>query len=68
MNNLRHYREKAGMSQEELAKACGLERQASISHYETGRRNPGIKVMHAMIKVFAAKKVRVTMDKLFPPS
>jgi transcriptional regulator with XRE-family HTH domain len=43
--NLRRLREKAGLSQEELAARAGLAR-TYISGIENGRRNPTIIVLH----------------------
>lgn len=43
MNNLKHYREKAGLSQGELAEKTGIE-QSMISRAELGTRDlPGQK-------------------------
>ena len=42
--NLRHYREKSGLSQEEFGFECGLHR-TYISGVERGKRNPTIVVL-----------------------
>lgn len=42
--NLRAAREAAGMTQEELALAAGLD-MANVSRYEAAKREPGVRVV-----------------------
>ena len=44
---LRECRKAAGMTQEELAKKCGLKKQ-SISRYEKSEREPNIQIAHSL--------------------
>lgn len=57
-HRLRATREAAGLSQYELATACGLQ-QAHIAHFEAGRRCPSLKNLLAI-----AGALRVTVDSL----
>lgn len=41
VNNLRKYREKAGLSREEIAQAADLDPK-TIYRYETGRQSPNV--------------------------
>ena len=56
--NLRHYREKLGLSQEEFAFECGLHR-TYISGVERGIRNPTVVVVAKL-----AKALKVAPEKL----
>lgn len=47
---LTKYRLENGMTQAELAKTLNIT-QAAVSHYESGRRVPGIKVMSRIKKL-----------------
>ena len=47
--NLRHYREKLGLSQEEFAFECGLHR-TYVSGVERGVRNPTVVVVAKLAK------------------
>lgn len=50
-NRLREMREKAGMTQEELAAQAGVSRQTIIS-LEKGKYNPSIILAYSLSKVF----------------
>ncbi len=56
--NLRHYREKLGLSQEEFAFECGLHR-TYVSGVERGVRNPTVVVLAKL-----AKALGVAPEKL----
>ena len=56
--NLRHYREKLGLSQEEFAFECGLHR-TYVSGVERGVRNPTVVVLAKL-----AKALGVPTEKL----
>jgi len=49
-NNVRHFRQLRGWSQEELAEATGLHR-TYISGIETGRRNPSLLIVSKIAAV-----------------
>jgi transcriptional regulator with XRE-family HTH domain len=57
-NNIREERERQGMTQSDLAKACGLQ-PAAINHFERGRRVPSVK---NLIKI--ARALYVSLDEL----
>ena len=62
--NLRHYREKLGLSQEEFTFECGLHR-TYVSGVERGVRNPTVVVLAKL-----AKALGVAPEKLIetPPT
>ncbi|EPC6178287.1 MULTISPECIES: helix-turn-helix transcriptional regulator [Serratia] len=67
MSNLREIRESLSVSQSALADLVGCT-QGAIGHYESGRRNPDLKMCRALVKALnrlGAKKVR--LDDVFPP-
>lgn len=49
----RHFREKAGMSQEQVALAAGLDR-TYVSGIERSRRNPSLRSMQKIASVLGA--------------
>jgi putative transcriptional regulator len=63
---LREYREKAGLTQGELADLCGLS-AGVISHYEKGLKEPRVKNVHKLIEALKSRKVKCTFVDLFPP-
>lgn len=54
----RHFRELAGMSQEQAALAAGLDR-TYVSGIERNRRNPSLKSMQRLASVLAVDLARV---------
>ncbi|WP_200941600.1 helix-turn-helix domain-containing protein [Cellulomonas sp. Leaf395] len=56
---LRHLRTEAGLSQENLGRAAGLER-AYVGHLENGRRNLSLRTMWQL-----ADALHVTPDQFF---
>ncbi|HCF70383.1 MAG TPA: transcriptional regulator [Syntrophomonas sp.] len=58
-NRLREMREKAGMTQEELAAQAGVSRQTIIS-LEKGKYNPSIILAYSLSKVF-----NISIEELF---
>ena len=64
MSKIRHYRERAGMTQVELAEAAGLGSSAVISNYEAGRRTPDVQTLMAIRDAFRSRKVRVSLEDL----
>jgi transcriptional regulator with XRE-family HTH domain len=67
MNQIAHYRKKAGLDQQALAAAAGWT-QGRWSSYETGDRSPRPEVVLEIIAAFAACGVKVTFEKLFVES
>lgn len=57
-NNLVHYREKIGITQEQLAEDVGISR-TMIAHYEMG-----IKVPNVITGVMIAKRLGITVETL----
>ncbi len=64
MNRIAHYRKKAGLDQQALAKAAGWT-QGRWSSYETGDRSPRPEVVNEIIAAFASCGVKVSFEKLF---
>lgn len=57
--NIREHRERAGMTQSELARRVGVRRE-TILHLENGRYNPSLKLAMDIAAVFG-----VTVEALF---
>lgn len=66
MSSMKSIREKAGMTQAELAEAVGLT-QGAIAHYEGGRRKPGLDECRRIVDALNKHGLSVTLDDLFPP-
>lgn len=64
MNNIRNFRERFGLTQEDLAKVLGCTRGA-VCHYETGRRGMDINLCRAFINAFKEYGYELTIDDLF---
>lgn len=64
---IRTLRQKAGMTQRELAEACGLG-QSAIGNYEAGVRKPSFGVVAKVVRVIRSRGVRVSIDDIFPGS
>ena len=58
---LKRMRQKKGVSQERLAKACGLSRSA-VSMIESGDRNPTLFVCHALAAGLGVRLSQVIRD------
>ena len=58
MIELKKYRKKAGLTQQELADATGIDR-ASIVRYENGTRNPPMENLNILANYF-----NITVDQL----
>lgn len=58
-NKLKEFREKAGLTQEELGAILGIS-QTAISLYETGGRKPDIETARLL-----AKALNTTLDSVF---
>lgn len=67
MQNLRELRNKANLTQSELASLVGLT-QGSIGHYENGKRELSVTEAKKIINVLASKGVHCTLDGLYEDS
>lgn len=57
MRNIRERREQLGMSQKELAEACGIA-QSTLCDIEMGRSNPSIEVALKIAKALRVKSIK----------
>lgn len=57
MKNIREKREKLGMSQKELAEACGIA-QSTLCDIEMGRSNPSLDVAVKIAKALNVKNIK----------
>ena len=60
-NNIRSRRKALGLSQEELAKRCGVSRQ-TVNAIENDKYDPTLSLAFAL-----AKELQLTVDELFVP-
>jgi DNA-binding XRE family transcriptional regulator len=65
MNNLKTIRETAGLTQLELARKINVTK-ASVSNYETGFRNPKLKIAQQIAIAMSDKGVIYSVDDIFP--
>lgn len=70
MNRIQEYRERAGLSQEQLGQKCGWSSaaQSRISNYEHGKRTPSLNDMRTIVSALNASGVGCSVDDLFPPT
>ncbi len=61
-NIIRNRRKQSGLSQEELAKKCGVSRQ-TINAIENNRYDPTLSLAFSL-----ARELGLTVDELFQPS
>lgn len=64
MNRIRHFRQKANMTQQFLAEELSCQ-QATISNYENGR-TPDLAVCRGIVGVFRRHGLDVELDDVFP--
>lgn len=64
MNRIKEHRQKAGMTQQELATELSCE-QSTISNYENGR-TPDLAVCRSIVAVFKVRGLDVVLDDVFP--
>jgi putative transcriptional regulator len=68
MSNLRAFREKANLTQEELGKQCGFRSpQSRIALYESGGRTPSLSISRLLVKNLNRAGADCTLDDVFPP-
>ena len=61
-NIIRNKRKELGLSQEELAKKCGVSRQ-TVNAIENNKYDPTLALAFCL-----AKEIQITVDELFIPS
>ena len=61
-NIIRNKRKELGLSQEELAKKCGVSRQ-TVNAIENNKYDPTL-----ALAFYLAKELQITVDELFIPS
>lgn len=61
-NTIRNRRKELGLSQEELAKKCGVSRQ-TVNAIENNKYDPTLSLAFKL-----AKELQITVDELFTPS
>ena len=61
-NIIRNKRKELGLSQEELAKKCGVSRQ-TVNAIENNKYDPTLALVFCL-----AKELQITVDELFIPS
>lgn len=64
MNNIRHIRQRLGLSQEQLGKAIGVT-QGNVSHYEAQLQNVPPDVARRVIQAAADRGVVVTFNDIY---
>jgi putative transcriptional regulator len=67
MNQLKHYREKSGMTRAELALSVGLKTAGAVEHYEAGRRTPPLETARKLVTALNNAGADCTLDDVFPP-
>lgn len=66
MNKIKEFRDKLGITQEELARAINTS-QGAIAHYEIGRRNVDLKTCRNITQFFISLGLDISLDDVFPP-
>lgn len=66
MSNLRKIREAVKVSQTVLADKVGCT-QGAIGHYESGRRQPDLKMCRQLVDALNSFGAEVQLDDVFPP-
>lgn len=61
-NRIKNRRKELGLSQEELAKKCGVSRQ-TVNAIENNKYDPTLSLAFSL-----ARELQLTVDKLFMPS
>lgn len=74
MNKLKKYREKAKISQYDLAVLCGWEdgkaankSNSRIANYESGYRTPSLHDSRTIVTALNKSGAKCTLDDVFPP-
>lgn len=61
-SRIAHYRAQAGMSQAQLATACGWASQSRVGNYETGSREPKIEDINKIAKALSIKPEQLLIE------
>lgn len=64
MNRIKEHRQKAGMTQQDLAAELGCE-QSTVSNYENGR-TPDLSVCRSIVAIFNKRGLSAGLDDIFP--
>lgn len=74
-NNLKYFRERAGLTQWDIAVRLGWPVQPNkttasprVQNYEAGRRQPSIEDARRIVQVLKSAGLNVTLDDVFPPT
>jgi putative transcriptional regulator len=67
-NNITTWREKANLTQIELATRCGWTSQSRISNYESGQRVPSLSHCRTIVAALNGAGAQCTFDDVFPPN
>lgn len=68
MNQISTWREKAGLTQSQLAERCGWSgKQSRISNYEIGLRTPSIAECRIIVAAIRSAGADCSLDDVFPP-
>ena len=65
MNNFKKWRLEAGISQNYLSSLLNIS-QSVLSNYETGKRQPSLKVCYKFIKILKLKNIDVNIEDIRP--
>lgn len=65
-SRIAHYRTLAGMSQGQLAAACGWASQSRVGNYETGSREPKIEDINKIAKALSIKPEQLLLSSYQP--
>jgi|14_taG_2_1085336.scaffolds.fasta_scaffold01785_14 putative transcriptional regulator len=68
MHQIKQYREKAGLTQDQLGKLIGSFGQSTISNYETRSSIPELPVCRRIVKTLNDNGIKCSLDDVFPPN
>lgn len=67
MNRIKYFRQKAGLTQQELSASLGW-RQSRIANYEAGFRTPSLKDARTLTAALDRLGGHCVLDDVFPPN
>ncbi|MNF92373.1 antitoxin HipB [compost metagenome] len=65
MNDIKHLRERSGITQSALAKQLGIT-QGAVAHYEAGRRTPSLNDCRRVVRALNHLGVDCSLSQVFP--
>jgi len=68
MTKITEWREKANLTQYELAIRCGWTSQSRISNYESSQRIPSLNDCRIIVSALRDSGVDCSFDDVFPPA